>query len=79
MRRAKNDVLDGIQKTASALQLGLIKVCDCCENTIKEFHTYSWDQDKDDTPIKENDHAMDATRYFVNTMRLTRQKRTYEG
>ena len=78
VRRAKNDVLDGIQKTASALQLGLIKVCDCCENTIKEFHTYAWDPDKDDTPIKDNDHAMDATRYFVNTMRITRQRRELE-
>lgn len=78
VRRAKNDVLDGIQKTASALQLGIIKVCDCCENTIKEFHTYAWDPDKDDTPIKDNDHAMDATRYFVNTMRITRQRRELE-
>lgn len=58
IRRAKNDVLDGISKTASSLQLGLIKVNDCCENTIKEYHTYAWDENKDDTPIKENDHCV---------------------
>lgn len=79
VRRAKNDVLDGISKTASSLQLGLIKVNDCCENTIKEYHTYAWDENKDDTPIKDNDHAMDATRYFVNTMNLTRKQRQYGG
>lgn len=79
IRRAKNDVLDGIQKTASALQLGLIKVNDCCKRTIQEYGSYSWDDSKDDVPIKENDHAMDATRYFVNTMNLTRKKRQYGG
>ena len=75
IRRAKNDVLDGIQKTASALQLGLIKVNDCNKRTIEEYNLYSWDEDGDDKPIKENDHAMDATRYFVNTMRIGRQRR----
>ena len=79
VRRAKNDVLDGISKTASSLQLGLIKINDCCENTIKEYHTYAWDENKDDAPIKDSDHAMDATRYFVNTMNLTRRKRQYGG
>ena len=79
VRRAKNDVLDGIQKTASALQLGLIKVNDCNKRTIEEYNLYSWDDKADDKPIKENDHAMDATRYFVNTMRIGRQKRTLEG
>lgn len=34
VRQAKNDVIDGIQKTASALQQGKIKVNDCCKNTI---------------------------------------------
>lgn len=79
VRRAKNDVLDGIQKTASALQLGLIKVNDCNKRTIEEYNLYSWDDKADDRPIKENDHAMDATRYFVNTMRVGRQKRSLEG
>lgn len=79
IRRAKNDVLDGIQKTASALQLGLIKVNDCNKRTIEEYNLYSWDDKGDDRPIKENDHAMDATRYFVNTMRIGRKKRTLEG
>lgn len=79
VRRANNEVLDGIQKTASSLRLGFIKVNDCCIETIKEYEMYSWDPDRDDTPIKNFDHAMDATRYFVNTMRLTKKKREYGG
>ena len=45
---------------------------------IQEFGLYSWDDKAvEDTPIKENDHAMDAIRYFVNTMGIWRQKSDY--
>lgn len=78
VRQAKNDVIDGIQKTATAIQQGKIKVNDCCERTIKEYGLYSWDTKADeDRPIKDNDHAMDATRYFVNTMGITKPVREY--
>ena len=75
VRKAQNDVIDGIQKTASAIQQGKIKVNDCCKRTIKEYGLYSWDQKADeDRPIKDNDHAMDATRYFVNTLNIMKPK-----
>ena len=78
VRTAKNDVIDGIQKTASALQTGKIKVNDCCKRTIQEYGLYSWDTKTDeDRPIKDNDHAMDATRYFVNTMGVMKPKSEY--
>ena len=78
VKKAKNDVLDGIRKTASAIQTGKIKVNDCCANTIKEYGLYSWDQKTgEDRPIKDNDHAMDMTRYFVNTMNIMKQKSEY--
>lgn len=78
IRQARNDVIDGIQKTASAIQQGKIKVNDCCKRTIKEYGLYSWDQKAyEDTPIKDNDHAMDATRYFVNTMQIMKPKSEY--
>ena len=78
VRKAHNDVIDGIQKTASAIQQGKIKVNDCCKRTIKEYGLYSWDQKADeDRPIKDNDHAMDATRYFVNTMQIMKPKSEY--
>ena len=80
VRQAKNDVIDGIQKTASAIQQGKIKVNDCCKRTIKEYGLYSWDQKADeDRPIKDNDHAMDATRYFVNTMQIMKPKNEYRS
>ena len=78
VRKARNDVLEGIQKTASAIQQGKILVNDCCVNTIKEYGLYSWDTKADvDRPIKENDHAMDATRYFVNTLNIVKPKSDY--
>ena len=78
VRKANNDVIDGIQKTASAIQQGKIKVNDCCKRTIKEYGLYSWDQKaSEDVPIKDNDHAMDATRYFVNTMQIMKPKSEY--
>lgn len=78
VRKAVNDVVDGIQKMAACLSSGKIKICACCERSIQEFGLYSWDDKAvEDTPIKENDHAMDAIRYFVNTMGIWRQKSDY--
>lgn len=78
VRKAVNDVVDGIQKTAACLSNGKIKICACCERSIQEFGLYSWDgKSVEDAPIKENDHAMDAIRYFVNTMGIWRQKSDY--
>lgn len=80
VRKAANDVVDGIQKTASAIQTGKIKVNDCCKNTIKEYGLYSWDMKAgEDRPIKDNDHAMDMTRYFVNTMNIMKPKSDYRS
>ena len=77
VRKAKNDVISGISKTATAIQQGEILVNDCCTETIKEYGLYSWDMNGDDAPIKDNDHAMDATRYFVNTVGIMKPKNDY--
>lgn len=69
VRKADNAVLDGIRNTAKALQNGSVRICDNCKNTIAEFSSYRWDEkSQEDKPIKENDHAMDDIRYFVNTV-----------
>ena len=72
VKPADNTVLDGIRNTATALNSGAIFICDCCERTIGEFESYVWDEKAaergEDKPIKENDHAMDAMRYFVQTI-----------
>lgn len=65
---AKNSVLDGIRFTATQLNKKRILFRPCCKNTILEFNLYSWKPDTaDDDVIKENDHAMDAMRYFCYT------------
>ncbi len=65
---AKNNVVDGIRKTSTALKQGDIKICKNCSDSIREFSLYRWAESSGhDFPIKENDHAMDDIRYFVST------------
>lgn len=65
---AKNNVLDGIRQTGSALKEGRIKICRNCTDCIREFGLYRWESSGRDAPKKENDHAMDDVRYFVATV-----------
>lgn len=75
-RPANNDVLNGIRNTSTALNNGLILICTAnCKAWIREAQSYVWDtRAVEDRPIKDNDHLMDATRYFVNTMHIVRPK-----
>lgn len=72
IKKANNDVLDGIRTVASALSLDMFKVNDCCIETIKEFTSYIWDTKKAilgrEEPLKDKDHCMDALRYFIYTI-----------
>ncbi len=68
VKPAKNNVLDGIRQTSTALKQGKIKICRNCRDSINEFGLYRWDMGGKDTPVKENDHAMDDIRYFVTTV-----------
>ena len=46
-----------------------MKINRCCKDAIREFGLYRWDEKKpEDTPVKENDHAMDDIRYFCQTI-----------
>lgn len=66
---ARNEVLDGIRHTASFLQQGRIRICNTCRDAMREFSLYRWEDRGDrDTPVKQNDHAMDDIRYFVSTL-----------
>lgn len=75
---ADNAVLDGIRVTATALSTGKIKICECCTNTLAEIEEYVWDdkaaQRGEDKPLKINDHAMDAMRYFCMRVLKTQGK-----
>lgn len=72
VKKADNDVLDGIRDTAVCLQRGTVRIFDTNKETIKELEGYVWDAKAEDKPVKVNDHMMDALRYFVKTMRLVR-------
>lgn len=69
VKKGANDVLDGIRVTATLLNTGRILFDRSCTDTIKEFKTYSWDENASaDSVVKENDHAMDDIRYFCYTV-----------
>ena len=72
IKKANNDVLDGIRFVATQLTGGSIEINDKCENLIREFAEYVWDEKAadrgEDKPVKEFDHAMDALRYFCYTI-----------
>lgn len=78
VRKADNAVLDGIRETATAIHKGLIKISPVCEDWIREAQSYVWDDSGgEDRPVKENDHAMDETRYLVKTLRVTKPHSEY--
>ena len=73
---ADNAVIEGIQHVAQCLSDRTILINDCCRRTIEEFGLYRWDEKAvEDRPIKEYDHACDATRYFVQTVGIWQKKK----
>ncbi len=69
VKKARNEVLDGIRFTAGLLAEDKIKIHTSCKGIIAEFTSYRWDEQSDtDRPIKQNDHAMDDLRYFCYTV-----------
>lgn len=82
---AKNDVVNGIRHVGGLLKQQKILFCKRCKNTALEFSSYVWDTKAqmrgEDKPVKENDHAMDAVRYFANAVIATtiKAKKRPEG
>ena len=69
VKHAVNTVVDGIRNVTSMLNSKRLFIHSSCKDSIKEFKLYSWDDKAhEDKVIKENDHAMDDIRYFVNTI-----------
>ncbi|MBQ7039072.1 MAG: PBSX family phage terminase large subunit [Clostridia bacterium] len=74
VKKADNDVLAGIRRTALVLSEGRLTFSPSCRDILREFSEYAFDDTANtDKVIKESDHAMDDMRYFVNTvMRFAR-------
>ena len=69
VRKAKNEVLDGIRLTARLLGEGKLQIGAGCKDAIREFGLYVWDDKApEDRPLKTNDHAMDEIRYLCSTI-----------
>jgi PBSX family phage terminase large subunit len=64
VQKGYNKVPEGIAKTQQMIEQGLIKIHKSCENFLIEISSYKYKPGTDKV-IKENDHAMDAMRYFV--------------
>lgn len=78
VRKASNEVLEGISNVTTWMNERRLHIHVSCRNTVKEMVSYVWDdkatEKGKDQPLKTNDHAMDALRYFINTLFNPRQK-----
>ena len=67
-----NDVLEGIRRTGALFRQRRIKIHERCSGLLDELSAYRWDEKAalhgEDRPIKQNDHAPDALRYFENSL-----------
>lgn len=78
VKRANNDVLDGIRVQTTFLNKGIISYYKDCEDTINEYGLYSWDMESpEDVVIKEFDHCLDSDRYFAYTFLRERLRWMY--
>ena len=67
---ADNSVLDGIRLVATFLSKRMLLINKRCKNLIREILGYVWDDSskiEKEKPLKMNDHACDAMRYFIKT------------
>lgn len=72
VREANNDVIDGIRRVSTMILKRYLKVEKKCSAFLREVSGYIWDEKAilhgEEKPVKVGDHAMDATRYLINTV-----------
>ena len=67
-------VIEGIQHVKKYLTIDVegypaMYIHSCCRQLIKEMRAYRWKADqKQDQPVKQNDHGLDALRYICMTL-----------
>lgn len=75
--KGKGSVMAGIEEVLTLLQTGRLKVFSTCNFLLDEMRSYAFDEKGQIK--KENDHVLDAVRYFVNgggLPRATTERRT---
>lgn len=73
VKEGDNDVLDGIRVVATLFQRKKLMIHkDKCKGLISELRSYVWDEKAakigDEKPVKMQDHAPDALRYYCFTV-----------
>lgn len=73
--KGKDSIKNGITKVRELFKQGRLRINKSCVNLIWELETYTYpekrpDQPEPEIPIKENDHALDALRYVLQTNNL---------
>ena len=70
---ANNTVLEGIQHVYGLLSRRHYLIDAACENTVKQYYSYSWDTKSaargKEQPMKVDDHAVDCDRYALFSTR----------
>lgn len=70
VREVSKDIEAGLDVLQELFKQNRIKIDRSCENLIYELETYHYpdkkpDQNEKETPVKENDHAIDCIRYAI--------------
>ena len=72
IKEADNEVLDGIRLVASLFGAKLLRVHKKCVNLRQSIAAYVWDDKArlrgEEKPVKVEDHACDALRYYGKTI-----------
>jgi PBSX family phage terminase large subunit len=79
---ANNSVVSGIETLSAELKCGNLIICRECENLIREMQQYTWDPKEAskgyDSPLKKDDHSVDALRYCIASHKPQPYKPTYD-
>lgn len=69
-REVSKDIVAGVDRVRELFKQNRIHISSDCKNLIHELETYRYpekkpDQNEQEKPVKENDHALDALRYAL--------------
>lgn len=70
VREVSKDIVAGVDRVRELFKQNRIHIAPDCKNLIHELETYRYpekkpDQNEQEKPVKENDHALDALRYAL--------------